>query len=1085
MPPSRQPGGVMLAAAGPALLCLCLTASPLPSPQSPDGQTVQTAARAVGAAQPANSVQPASGHSTFNISTTAAKICPSGSPDDYPLCDQFDSDKVFEWLPLWRWTRTTWLFSDLGADESWLVRKVGIGSIADLFVGLVVQLPLQLAGFIWELTSYLMYLALTPTFYTRLFYFTYGKAAELWTQNFRPLLMGGTGATMWAALLVIGVILAMWQMLKSRTAAGAGSKLPWMQAFGTLMRVLIPLTLVYMMVTNPTGELGPQKIMERTVRYTDYLADPLKNGVMAFTSKIGSRDIATACGAYKETLEEIFVHAWNNQTTKLRTEFDTLTDTTVASGSDEIELAKKQLEDLKDELKDKYIDRYATDSSSVITVSTRTPGVRAFLPILASRMWENGFHHGVGMAQFGDPVAASRGTCYLSEWRARSTSAAEQQAIFNLSNSIHPNISGTAGQNGSGQIDDTAALAAEDRLHPDGNKAERSLLILAAACGLIQPVRVSTNVPTPSDETYEPNSGDPIQLKVTGYPNVWLDPAWAGVFNNKTRALFWSKDYAISYDTCAAWAGSPSNCSPCTTNNKPDWDKANYGNSSRDVTGVRASWVQDRADITVGDLNRSLETRRGQTMNAYEPSAEDVKRVREIVNAIQGENIMKRILFAVVAVLTAIVFLYSLGGLTLGVLVAQFVLALILMMLPVLVFAAAFPHAGARKLQKKLIRVWIFASLSYAIFFVTLAVLMLLITLIHSIAVAALPTSEGGLLDILLTPFTVLLAVKLLKSVAKTFGGDITSFKGAMEFTSGMAAAGVKLPDPKTFAADTMKPLTSPTVKGIKMARETKHYIDKANERDPKTGRKKGFVGGSLNEVWKNKVMEPLEAKTRSGAVKYRKEIDDDAYRLSEVETQTEGYANKRERLRDYADTKEQEQVHRERAAEMAYITEQQPDPITGALQQSTKYKLEQMEEIVNNVFEPKNAQYTSHAGQEITDLAQTMRALQTALQDQDNCILNKGTPEEQKEAEDRVARLETQLSIEYNDFAAKYETLNASSNFDERDTARFMRPIVEEMSTKINNEGTRREHERDADVITNRSVTSLETVLKELQSRK
>ena len=1058
MPPSRQPGGVMLAAAGPALLCLCLTASPLPSPQSPDGQTVQTAARAVGAAQPANSVQPAGGHEfTIGIPNNmevAGKDIPtdgkgnydtSACDDDRPLCKQYYSDKVFEWLPLWRWTRTTWLFSDLDADTGWLMRKVGVGNIADLFVGLIVQLPLQIAGFIWELISYLIYLALTPTFYTRLFYFTYGKAAELWVKNFRPLFMGGTGATMWAALLVIGVTLAMWQMLKSRTTAGAGSKLPWMQAFGTLMRVLIPLTLVYMMVTNPTGELGPQRIMERTMRYTDYVAEPIKDGVTAFTDNIGNRGAATACTAYKQTLEAIFLSAWTNQNEALKEKFEHFL-TAGRAGSGPIKKATDELgaltgstnETITDILEQKFVTRYQDTS---ITVSD--PGIRAYLPILASRMWENGFHHGLGMAQFGDPVAASRGTCYLSEWRAKSTDATEQQAIFNLSGVVYPTgadsqISLTLPASCPGATPPPScfsnpAQAAEDRLHPDSHDAERSLLTLAVACGLVDKSKAekSTNPSVPTDSSDmqteytpnpgTPNPGDPVHLETS---SVWLDPGWAGMFNNKTRALFWSTDYAISSGVCAAWANI--DCGSACSD--PSWDNANYGNRSRLITGVNANWIQEKANITMGDLKRSLETRRALTSVSGAPSAGDEERVREIVRSIQGLNVMKRVLFAVVSVLTAIVFLYALGGLTLGVLVAQFILALTLMMLPVLVFATAFPHAGARKLQKKLIRVWIFASLSYAIFFVTLAVLMLLITLTHSIAVAALPTSEGGLLDILLTPFTVLLSVKLLKSVAKTFGGDITSFKGAMEFTSGMAAAGVKLPDPKTFVSDTMKPLTSPTIKGAKMYREGKYYLKKAREDeiDPNTGRptgrKKGFVGGSLNEVWKNKVVEPLEAKTRSGAVKYRKEIDDDAYRLGEIEAQTEGYATERERLREQAAAKERERLHGERVDNLVALNEQTIDPATGVLS-SVIERLTEMEDAALDPSNPEHAIYDL-AGDEITELAESVRQTSTAMQKLQDCIDNNATREELVEAEQDVARAQTRQAVASRSLSDKQEDL-------------------------------------------------------------
>ena len=829
-------------------------------------------------------------------------VCPGN-----PLCGDLEGEKLFEWLPLWRWTRATWLFSDIDADTGWLARKVGIGNVADLVVGLVVQLPLQIAGLIWEITSYLLYLALNPVFYVKLFYHAYDKAVETWTGVFRPLLLGG-GVTVWVTVLVIGIFVVLRKLLRAKIA-NSDTRLPWVKTAGEFMHTLVPLALAFMMLAGVPigGQSIPAFIMSKTQESVEAISQPIRNGANALTASnmITARDTPTSCGAYIGKLEDIFRAEWKEQSNPANAGW--------RKNVDDVDGGE-----LSEEYKGLYTDFNDTEGGSV----------RQELPILASRMWEKGFYHGLGMAQFGDRAAALRATCFLTEWRVKSTTAAEQQAVFDLTD-VYPNTPRPWTRE--------EYLRAEDRLHPDGTDAERALLNLAAACILVthpdhEDVPSSTNpvyryvttngeisenprISLPIHPKYDPGTGKSDRAILKGRDGTGstpqLDPAWAGMFNNKTRAFMFESNYAMGSDACAEWM-DPTPCPPVTCK----WDTQYVGATSRDVTGVRSEWLQNKANITVADMKRSLETRRTMTANGPAPAGTpgdvDVARVGEIVRTVQGLNVMKRVLFAVVTLLTALVFLYSLGGLTLGVLLAQIILALTLILMPVLLLVSAFPHDGARKLQKKLIRVWIAASLSYAIFFTTLAVLMLIITLVDDIATSVIPTSDGGLLDILITPFVALLSVKLLKSIAKTLGADITSFKGALQFTSGMTAAGVELPDPKAFARDTMSPLTSSFQhtkqaaghatragqKSIKAARTVNDSWSRGREQARKDGHQGiGAFAHGLKEAaidgYKESIARPLNLKTMSNHQKWKDKLSLEALDYNMIEQAQQEWEDK------------------------------------------------------------------------------------------------------------------------------------------------------------------------------------------------
>ena len=165
----------------------------------------------------------------------------------------------------------------------------------------------------------------------------------------------------------------------------------------------------------------------------------------------------------------------------------------------------------------------------------------------------------------------------------------------------------------------------------------------------------------------------------------------------------------------------------------------------------------------------------------------------DVFQAIHGRSRAESGIMAVLAVAVAICYLMALSGLALGAALSIVILALLIATLPITLLFAALPFEAARALPKKLLKLGLGASLSYGMFILFISLVLLAIDLILSV-VAAVEVRSGEFWYTVLLGVTPLLGLKLVGSLGKHFGLNVTSPKGAFAFTSGMAFANMKEP---------------------------------------------------------------------------------------------------------------------------------------------------------------------------------------------------------------------------------------------------------------------------------------------------
>lgn len=170
----------------------------------------------------------------------------------------------------------------------------------------------------------------------------------------------------------------------------------------------------------------------------------------------------------------------------------------------------------------------------------------------------------------------------------------------------------------------------------------------------------------------------------------------------------------------------------------------------------------------------------------FDPSLSQSLAGADVFQAIHGRDRGELALMAIIAVIVGFAYMFALSGLALGSALSIVVLALLIMTLPITLLFAAAPFERAKELPKKLLKMGIGAAVSYALFLFVISFVLLITDLILGVAAAVEVHSDEFWYTLLLglAPFIALVAGNF---VGKQFGVNVSSFKGAMKLTSGMA----------------------------------------------------------------------------------------------------------------------------------------------------------------------------------------------------------------------------------------------------------------------------------------------------------
>jgi hypothetical protein len=246
--------------------------------------------------------------------------------------------------------------------------------------------------------------------------------------------------------------------------------------------------------------------------------------------------------------------------------------------------------------------------------------------------------------------------------------------------------------------------------------------------------------------------------------------------------------------TCSGWWGVDG-----SGTTKPDPRGTKWGvrdgdgpfqfGTARDIDEAFTVYGPDEvADATGGAL--------GATIAPYAAAdRENLPEARDWVFALNGHNLPSSVPHAFLAIIIAGIYLWAIGGLALGTLVAQFLTVLFFVALPVLLVLGMWPSDGARRLFWRYTRLGIGSLFAKAAFVSLLAVLLLLIGVIDALGTRsgafAAAGGDGGLGAAMLEAAAPVAAIWAMRWALKDLGmGNIFSLKGAMALTGRLVRGG-------------------------------------------------------------------------------------------------------------------------------------------------------------------------------------------------------------------------------------------------------------------------------------------------------
>ena len=414
-------------------------------------------------------------------------------------------------------------------------------------------------------------------------------------------------------------------------------------------------------------------------------------------------------------------------------------------------------------------------------------GAQIETPIVVSRMWQAVYLDQFSAAQVGIH-SSKRAGCWTAEVREKSVDPIEIFAVWdhtcNLDAEHHlygcdPN-----------RVYDSAEIQRAEAVFAPSDFDDhewRSALTLWAVCdwrgrpsnGLIS--GRSDLLPGAQRTLREmATSHDVIQydsktLRMLTGGGAIFDPAFVGLRNARDSEKY------LSAEACAAYRFE-----------HPEPGKVQTPNEDRDgAWGLWAKWVTDRANIEPHDAADSRRHALG-VASATAPDSKDRNIQTDTVDSINGSSWTGRLMHSVFAVLTAALYGFSLAGMGLGTLIAQFIVGGIVAVLPLLLVLMALPVQAAQQLPRKVFKLLIASLFAHLIFLFVLSLTMMFIGILNQVL--------GGLtgshfMRSMLFSVVPLIALFGVAALAKQFNLKIISPKGAALAAAGIALVGMRQPN--------------------------------------------------------------------------------------------------------------------------------------------------------------------------------------------------------------------------------------------------------------------------------------------------
>jgi len=270
----------------------------------------------------------------------------------------------------------------------------------------------------------------------------------------------------------------------------------------------------------------------------------------------------------------------------------------------------------------------------------------------------------------------------------------------------------------------------------------------------------------------------------------------AGFAVNPEFRLMWnlgSPPSEVRAGTCSAWWGIDGSG---TTKPPPKGSKCCM------LDGDGPFQFGDQGDIdeaftVYGEEQLDEEAAAGGEIAPYQDDDRaNLPAAREWVLALNGHNLTDSIPNAFLAIVIAGVYLWAIGGLALGTLIAQFLVLLFFVSLPMLLLVGMWPSPGSDRIFWRCVKTGAGSLFAKAAFVALLSVLMTLISIIHRLGdvTGAFETTEAAQVHtasfggVMLQAAAPVVAIWALRWALKDLGlGNIFSIKGAMGLTGRLA----------------------------------------------------------------------------------------------------------------------------------------------------------------------------------------------------------------------------------------------------------------------------------------------------------
>ena len=801
---------------------------------------------------------PASAQASLVVDDCGKKIDPADLGKDEWHC-----------LPAWRWGGSGGLTTTLTPHAGWNVW----GWIVDL-VNWLTSWPFLAARYVWHFGLWIIKLTLVAEDIESIFKsIAPGDKIEIWQSLFEfiGLQPGGQhntppgsknqpsstsfmgDATLWISLYAITAIYAIWLIVKPRTGMMEYHEVSkWFTGISTFLATAIPLSIILLMAVNYNNTYTPPNNKSNSWMGFSYQAiksmtvDRARSSITGIVTNGGKNLKPAAGGSRAESTCSAYIEQLTN--------------------------------------------KFNPPGSTKLLATVE-------IPKAVSKLWEGAYMNLLGTAQFGVPKVGQRAMCFVME-NARGLSAETQMKLLHeaMEGPPHPDMD----------------ITAPKSFRPNGSKEQQVLLVLAAACGFN---KISADgyrtITDKSKDVYGPQT-KAEEWKSHKFPHgatgtapvvdAWLYKEWTGIQNHGWRTNA-TPDNTLSANACSAWM-FPSSYS---------WDKSMQGGITDDMkVGLGAKWMQDHANINLGDAQKwrkqlPLQVKAQKVDAGNQPTQEEINETVKVLATISGNGeggISGTVLLGFAALVISLIYFKALTGLALGTVIANFILAILLYMLPLLLFIIAIPIEPARNLRRRLIRLYIAAILSYTVFYCLLLLMVVLITAMqewvdsyfkdHAISPGfvlghGFASTLGSWPYYMLTALVPYVALKVVNGLLKQFGmSDIMSMRGAAQFSAGLPAAGLRLPTAKEFVSTLNKDIFKPAYTAGKMIAKVgagavskiggakkhglpkaKNFFNKAKRKDTWANAFKSIVNSSKEKVkkgWERKTSEAWSGDWRDKA---------------------------------------------------------------------------------------------------------------------------------------------------------------------------------------------------------------------------